>query len=58
MHGNNAEVDVPPGLEQEEFDHEQEALAAVLDRDTPGKYTKVMGAAACRLTSDIFLTAP
>ena len=45
--GSSAEADVPPGLEQEVYDHEQEALAAVLDRDAPGKYTKVMGAAAC-----------
>ena len=56
--GSSTEVDVPPGLEQEEYDHEQEALAAVLDRDAPGRYTKVMGAAACLLMLAQTLTAP
>ena len=29
------------GLEQEEFDYEGQALAAVLEEDTAGKFTKV-----------------
>lgn len=32
---------VPPGLEQEDFDYEQQELAAVLEEDAPGKFTKV-----------------
>ena len=33
---------MPPGLEQEEFDYEQQELAAVLEDDAPGKFTKVV----------------
>ena len=32
---------VPPGLEQEDYDYEQQELAAVLEEDAPGKFTKV-----------------
>ena len=39
--GNEAEEHVPPGLEQEEFDYEQQELAAVLEDNIPGKFTKV-----------------
>lgn len=39
--GDNEEEHVLPGLEQEEVDYEGQALAAVLEEDTPGKFTKV-----------------
>ena len=39
--GDLGEEYVPPGLEQEEFDYEQQELAAVLEDDAPGKFTKV-----------------
>ena len=38
---HEAEESVPPGLEQEEFDYEQQELAAVLENNTPGNFTKV-----------------
>lgn len=39
--GDDGEEYVLPGLEQEEFDYEGQVLAAVLAKDTPGKFTKV-----------------
>lgn len=39
--GDDSEGDAPPGLEQEDFDYEQQELAAVLEDDAPGKFTKV-----------------
>lgn len=42
---DDGEEYVPPGLEQEDYDYEQQELAAVLEEDAPGKYTKVSSAA-------------
>ena len=47
--GPDGEEDVPPGLEQEEFDYEQQELVAVLEDDAPGKFTKAGSAALNRV---------
>lgn len=51
--GVDGEEYVPPGLEQEELDYEQQELAAVLEDDAPGRFTKVGSAA---LTPVLFCT--